>query len=111
MNLDYVLSTSPDNSFVDVRVDNTVVFNLAFKRYGLLSDHVYITMEMYSTDKPFPISALRRLRKEFYALKGYYFFCQIAKGDNRGAKWAEFFGFKYVHTDLPDRWHYEKDTT
>lgn len=111
MNLEYVLQTELEKSNVDVTVNGLTIFNVTFQRYGLLSDHVYITMEVYSNLNVVPLRILRLLKHKFDELHGYYFFCQVPRGDHRGARWAEFFGFKYINTDLPDRWHYEKDTT
>ncbi len=95
---------------VDVVRGETKLLSLGFLRPSLIGDLVYVTMLPTIHLASATVSEFKEMRKLFNGISGWKLFCQIEKGKTVEAKWAEFFGFVRVNADLPNRWHYEKDT-
>ena len=86
------------------------VLDLGFNRLALMSDMVYVTMEPAPGLSELPPRAFKEMQKMFDEVHGWRLFCQVPLGARQQARWAEFFGFQRVYSELTDRWHYEKDT-
>lgn len=114
LRLEIKLSQQPANNLaewrVGVSVDDELVLILGFDRLSLMSDMVYVTMEPRPGLENIPIGAYRKMREMFDEIHGWKLFCQVPVTARMAEKWARFFGFRLVETELTDRLHYEKDT-